>query len=357
MASAQKDWLSMLEDFPIERYPDYAPDKPPQLESIHQATYLDEYEAIWGKAWGCQGIGKLREVALIRCDPEYEGHEYWSRYPDFFLLRHNPKPDLDLFIEDQMAYAQALKDCEVDVRWMEIDDPMGAYGPMRKFFIGGALRIFRGGAILPRGGEGSFCRGIEREFQKFLTSIRCPIIGAVTGSGIYEAGAVVPVAEGVLVAGLSCALNPEGLDQISPILERSGVREIKVAHMQTIMDSFASGGEFHIDMAIGTVGLRKAIIYPGALDYQIYRWLKDHDFQLVEIPADEQRKYAPANLVVLEPDKVIMAKGATKTIRAVEAMGVEVIPVETEGIMQGGVNGISCITMQLYREPGPSLDD
>jgi N-dimethylarginine dimethylaminohydrolase len=357
MGTQWEDRIEMLEGYPIERYPDYVPGKPPQLEAIHQASFLDEYEAIWGRPWGCQGIGKLREVALIQCDPDYEGHAYWSRYPDFFLLRHNPNPDLELFVEHQLAYAETLRECGINVRWMEVDDPMGAYGPMRKFFIGGALRIFRGGAILPRGGEGSFCRGIEREFQKFLTSIGCPIIGAVTGSGIYEAGAVVPVAEGVLLAGLSCALNAEGLAQLSPILGRCGVREIKVAHMQTIMDTFESGGEFHIDMVVGTVGLRKAIIYPGALDYGVYRWLKDQGFRLAEIPAHEQRRYAPANLVVLEPDRVIMAKGAVETIRAVEAMGVEVIPVETEGILQGGVNGISCITMQLLREPGPGLDD
>lgn len=350
-------WDALLEGYPVERYPDYQPGKPPQLEPLHRASYLDELEAIWGKQWGCQGIGRLREVALVKFDPNYEGHPYWATHPEFFLLRHNPNPDLELLVEHQLAYAETLQAWGVKVHWMEPDDMMGAYGPMRKFFIGGALRIFRGGAILPRAGEGAAYRGMEREFQKFLTQIGCPIIGAITGTGIYEAGTVVPVAEGVLLAGLSCALNPEGLEQITPILRRAGVKEIHVTHMQTIMDSFESGGEFHIDMVVGTVGLRKAIVYPGALDYQTYRWLKDKGFQLAEIPADEQRRFAPANLVVLEPGRVIMAKGALETIRAVEAMGVEVIPIETEGIMQGGVNGISCITMQLFREPGPGLDD
>ncbi len=357
MTRDSPDWRSVLENYPVERYPDYVPGKPPQLEPLHQASYLDELEAIWGKRWGCQGIGRLREVALIKCDPAYEGHPFWSRHPDFFLLRHNPHPDLELFVEHQMAYAETLRACGVEVCWLEVEDFMGAYGPMRKFFIAGALRIFRGGAILPRAGEGSAYRGIEREFQKLMTSIGCPIIGAVTGRGIYEAGAVVPVAEGVLLAGLSCALNQEGLDQIAPILRRCGVKEIQVVHLQTIMDTFEAGGEFHIDMVVGTVGLRKAIVYPAALDYQTYLWLKEKGFQLAEIPADEQRKFAPANLVVLEPDRVIMPRGAVKTIRAVEAMGVEVVPIETEGIMQGGVNGISCITMQLLRERGPGLDD
>jgi len=196
MSLSDPRWRELLENYPVERYPDYEPGKPPQLEALHRASYLDELESIWGKCWGCQGIGKLREVALVKCDPAYEGHPYGSRHPDFFLLRHNPKPDLDLFIEHQLAYARTLAACGVKVHWMEVEGVMGAYGPMHKFF-------------------------------KFLTSIGCPIIGAVTGTGISEAGSVVPVAKGVLLAGLSCALNPDGLDQITPILRRCGVKEIQ----------------------------------------------------------------------------------------------------------------------------------
>ncbi len=350
-------WMSRLDDYPIERYPDYVPGKPPQLDALHRISYLDELERTWGKRWGSQGIGPLREVGLIKADPVYEGHPFFRSHPDFFLLRHNPNPDMALFLEHQAAYARLLEQQGVKVHWLEFEDPIGTYGPMRKMFIAAAVRIFRGGAILPRAGEGSCYRGFEREFQKMLTRIGCPILHLVTGRGIYEAGAIMPVAENVLVASLSCALNPEGLAQITPVLQQCGVKEIHVSHLQTIMDSFASGGEFHIDMALGVVGLRKAIVYPAALDYQTYWWLKEKGFQLAEIPPDEQRRYAPANLVVLAPDKVVMAKGAVRTIEAVRRMGVEVLEIETEGIQQGGVNGISCITMQLVRDPGPSLED
>lgn len=29
----------------------------------------------------------------------------------------------------------------------------------------------------------------------------------------------------------------------------------------------------------------------------------------------------------------------------------------SHGIMQGGVNGLNCITMELLRDPGPGLTD
>jgi arginine deiminase len=350
-------WNDILEKHRMENYPDFVPGKPPQLDRLHEISYLEELEKIWGKRWGSQGIGRLREVALLKVDPEYEGHPFFLKHPDFFLLRYNRRPDFDLLVRDQLAYAQVLEDQGVKVHWLEFEDRMGPYGPMRELFMGGSVRIFRGGAILERVGESSCYRGFARELQKLLTKIGCPILYTVHGNGIFEGGSCLPVAEDVLVIGLSCACNQEGLEQVKPVLKTCGVKEIHVSHMQTIMDSFESGGEFHIDMVLGVVDLRKAIVYPAGLDYQTYQWLKGKGFQLAEIPADEQFKYAPANLVVLEPGRVIMAKGARKTIKAVREMGVEVVEIDNEGIMQGGVNGISCITMQLVRDPGPGLDD
>ena len=37
----------------------------PQYADYHEEVdYLDEVERIWGKRWGAQGIGRLREVAM-----------------------------------------------------------------------------------------------------------------------------------------------------------------------------------------------------------------------------------------------------------------------------------------------------
>jgi len=349
-------WEGRLEDYPLENYPDYEPGKPPRTEILEQFSYLDELPRIWGKRWGSQGIGRLREVALV-APTAHETDPLWAKDPTFFLLRHSAKIDLDLLCRHHEAYAQTLRDCGVEVNLFEFEDVMGAYGPMRKLFIAGDIRVVRGGAIQSRFGHGSYKRGVERELQRFLARIGCPIIYTVCGNGIFEAGELYNVAEDVMLTMLSNSANREGLDQVRFVLERCGVKELHAARATTIMDSFESGGEFHIDMFFGVIDLRKAIIFPNQLDYETYKWLRSKGFELIEIPADEQQKYAPSNLVLLEPGKVIMPKGAVETIRRVEQAGVEVIGVDTDGIQLGGVNGISCITGQLLRDPGPGLED
>ena len=59
-------WEGPLEEYPLESYPDYIPGKPPRTEILEDFNYLDELPRIRGKCWGSQGIGRLREVALVR---------------------------------------------------------------------------------------------------------------------------------------------------------------------------------------------------------------------------------------------------------------------------------------------------
>ena len=71
------------------------------------------------------------------------------------------------------------------------------------------------------------------------------------------------------------------------------------------------------------------------------------------MPTEEHHRFVPANLVVVEPGVVIMPGEARVTVKALEAAGVKVIGFDSSGIMQGGTNGIKCITMELDRDDGP----
>jgi N-dimethylarginine dimethylaminohydrolase len=352
-------WEGRVQDYPLENYPDYSPGKPPQVLESYKYSYLDEYEQTWGQKWGSIGIGRLREVGLIKPEPDWEGSALWKKDPAFFCLRHTKDIDGDLMLKNHEEYSNLLESLGIKIHWMKFEDKIGTWGPMRKLFMGQEPKLVLGGAVIPRFAHASFKRGLDREFTKFLVSIGCPILYTVHGNGIFEIAPMsVPILEGVWVVGMSAqSCNQEGLDQTLPVLYRSGVKHVQICHLQSIMDSWESGGEFHTDMVIGALDDHVVLVYPGSLDFSTYVWLKENKFKIIEIPADEQKTCYPANLITVEPGRVIMPKAAVKTIKLVEQAGIEVIPFDSSGIMQGGTNGIRCITMEMLRDVGPGLDD
>jgi len=343
-----------IDTFDVTRYPDYRRGLPPDVYQLRRFSYLDEYEQTWGRPWGAQGIGKLREVGLV-APTDHEGRELFMRDPNFFLLRYRSAIDVAALIQNHKQWAATLEEQGVAIHWMEFEDVWGAHGPMRKLFVCEEVKFVRGGAIIPRFGHASYKRGLEREFQKFVTRIGCPILHMVHGDGVMEVGPMlVGLTDDVWVAGLSCAANREGLEQVRPVLEASGVKELHVLELPLILDSFAAGGEFHLDMIISPIDFKKVIVWPDNLPWGTYVWLRDLGFEIIEI-AREDQPYCPANCIVLEPGKVILPKRAETTIARVRKAGVEVVEFDTNGIMQGGVNGLKCVTLEILREPGPHL--
>jgi len=348
----KKEYQGKIEDYPLENYPDYEPGRAPNTEVLQRFSYLDELERIWGKNWGAQGIGKLREVALIK-PTEHEINPLWERNRDFFLLRRE-RIDLGGLQRTIDDYAELLTKEGVEVHWMEAPETMGAYGPMRKLFMGAFPLVVRGGAIIPRLGHASFIRGLEVNFFQFFAQIGCPVLLTVHGNGVCEVGPFVQIAEDAILGYRSCACNDEGLAQVIPVLQRAGYSEIPIANCTTIYQDFRAGGEFHPDMFFGVVDLRVALIYPGFLDYQVFQWLRDRDFKLIEVDSEEHFRDAPTNLVILEPGRVIMPTQAKRTIEKVRQAGIEVIEFDASGL-QVGTNGARCVTIILRRDPGPSL--
>ncbi len=345
----------VTQDYPLTNYPDYEPGRPPQTEVLERFSFLDEVESIWGSRWGGgQGIGKLREVGLIR-PTEQEVDPLWEKDRNFFFLRR-VRIDLERLQRGFEDYSKLLESLGVRVRWMEAPHTWGAYGPMRKLFMGAFPLVVKGGAIVSRQGHASYMRGVEVNFTKFFAEINCPILHTIHGTGICEVGPFVAVAEDVIMGYRSCACNEDGLAQVLSVFDRCGVKETPIANCTTIIDDFEAGGEFHLDMVFGVADLRVAVVYPGYLDYEIYRWLKKKRFKIIEVPKDEHHKYYPANFLIVEPGKIIIDSHAKETIKRLREAKVEVIEFDTTGL-QAGTNGIRCVTNPLVRDPGPGLDD
>jgi hypothetical protein len=87
---------SKLHDFPF-----YEEGKVPQYQKYHaNISHLDELELIWGKRWGAQGIGRLREVAMVR-PTEAEVRKLYEEDSAFFVF-NGSTPDLPLMQEQHL---------------------------------------------------------------------------------------------------------------------------------------------------------------------------------------------------------------------------------------------------------------
>ena len=214
--------------------------------------------------------------------------------------------------------------------------------------------MVNGGAIVAREAA-PYWRGRSRYVSQYLQSIGCPILYTVHGKGVCEGGAFTRMADDLIVAMLSTDCNQDGLDQVRPLLERAGYRvwvarsagPLHVFHPELI-------GWIHSDMWIAPLDRDLALIYPPWCDYETIRYLKQIGYELIEADREEQEHVAPANMITIEPRKVVMPAGAPKTRAAVEDAGVDVIEVEYDEVIKYG-GSIRCTTMQLVRDPGPRV--
>jgi len=170
----EKEYTIAGRKFKMSDFPDYVGGMPPDPAVIHDIDYLDEIEKIWGRKWGDQGIGQLKEVALVMAT-DHENHEIFldKRNQEYFMMTYG-EADLPALRGQQEDYARTLEEEGVKVRFMEYEDPWGAYGPLRKMFVGALLgTVLRNGVILRRYGQGAYLRGLNRHTQKFFTDIGC----------------------------------------------------------------------------------------------------------------------------------------------------------------------------------------
>lgn len=345
-----------MSSFDFDAIPGYRPGSPPQYLDYHaDVDFLDEMEAIWGQRWGAQGIGRLRQVAMspptpVEVLPEYDEHRA------FFLYGGN-LPNLELMREQHATLMAVYRSLEVDVRVFEYPEtPRSAYGPLKRAVSAAAGFVINGGAIIAREGA-PYWRGRSRYISQYLQSIGCPILYTVHGKGVCEGGAFTRMADDFIIAMLSQDCNVEGLNQVTPILERSGYR-VWAARSPGPMHHYHPEifGWMHADMWVAPLDRKLALVYPAWFDFETLRYLHSIGYTLVEADRAEQELLAPTNMITIEPGLVVMPEGAPKTKAAVQQHGVEVVEVPYDEVIKYG-GGIRCTTMQLVRDPGPRIFD
>src|SRR5581483_8911762 len=170
--------------------PWFEPGKPLRNYMLHETDFYDEVEQIWGRRWGAEGIGKLREVLVSRPSENEIRPEYAREW--------------------QYYYSSAAGNADL-------------------VKLPGSGLVVRGGVIMHRYGLGSWQRGREVIWSKAFSALQLPVYLTIHGRGICEPGAGRWLDEKTFVFNESVVANEEGLRQLQFVLEGLGV-EFVLAH-------------------------------------------------------------------------------------------------------------------------------
>ena len=342
----EHDEMALLETLPwFER------GKPLRNWMLHETDFYDEVEQIWGRRWGAEGIGTLREVLVSR-PTENETRDEYAREWQYYYSSAAGNADLGRLQDQFDQYYDVLRDHGVRVNYIEPPVPaIGAYGYLKNLvtLAGGGL-VVRGGAIVHRMALGSWQRGREVIWSKVLTALQVPIYLTIHGRGVGEPGAGRWLDSKTFVFNESVVANEDGLRQIEFVLDNLGI-EFIVAHSPGWNDSIGNGniGTSHMDMVVLPVDERKVLLAPHLVNYGFIRELKRRDFTIIDVPLEEYWDLA-INGVTLAPGKVVINRGSPTVVSALEREGVEVIEVDFSESHKFAIAGLHCATLELVRD-------
>ena len=344
--AATHDELAVLETLPW-----FEPGKPLRNHMLHETDFYDEVEQIWGRRWGAEGIGTLREVLVSRPTENEIRPEYAQEW-QYYYSSAGGNADLGRLQEQFDAYYEVLENNGVRVNYIEPPVPaIGAYGWIKNLvtLAGGGL-VVHGGAILHRYGLGSWQRGREVIWEKTLAALQVPIYMTIHGKGICEPGAGRWLDSKTFVFNESVVANEEGLRQLEFVLSNLGV-ELIVCHSPGWYDSTGHGniGTSHMDMVMLTVDHGKVLLAPHLVNYGFVRELLKRGYEIIEVPVEEYWDLA-LNGVTLAPGKVVMNAGSPTVVRELERHGVEVIQVDFSESHRFAIAGLHCATLELVRD-------
>lgn len=339
----------------LETLPWFETGKPLRNYMLHETDFYDEVEQVWGRRWGAEGIGTLREVLVSR-PTENEIRSEYAEEPQYYYSSAAGTADLGRLQAQFDEYYAVLEENGVRVNYIEPPVPaIGAYGWIKNLvtLAGGGL-VVHGGAILHRYGLGSWQRGREVIWEKVLAALQVPIYLTIHGTGICEPGAGRWLDSKTFAFNESVVANEEGLRQLEFVLSGLGI-ELVVCHSPGWYDSTGTGsiGTSHLDMVMATVDERTCLLAPHLVNYGFVRELVKRDFTIIEVPVEEYWDLA-INAVTLAPGKIVMNAGSPTVVRELERHGVEVVQVDFSESHKFAIAGLHCATLELVRDQDDS---
>ncbi|GHH88679.1 dimethylargininase [Streptomyces sulfonofaciens] len=188
--------------------------------------------------------------------------------------------------------------------------------------------------------------GEERYAAAALAALGVPLLRTMTGRAVFEGADALWVDDRTVLVGLGLRTNREGASVVRAVLREQGAEAVFVP---------LGPGVQHLLGSVVFVDHRRAVVHSAALGDELRAELLRRDYELLELPPDEEVVGRRAmNLVALGPGRVLMPDGCPVTRRRLEAAGLLVDAVDVSEYVKAA-GALGCLT-GILRRGGPDGD-
>ena len=270
-----------------------------------------------------KAFGKLRSVLMHR--PYHE-----------FALVENPskwgfssKPNKDLAAEEFDDLVDILKENQVDVHKVQT-----SRAPPPNLYYTRDLGMCTTNGIVLANFRAPYRQGEELYLQIAADELGIPIFGTIRNV-FFEGGDYVQIDDNTAALGLERS-NYGGYEEVSEFVDSD---ILPVPHSEQFV---------HLDVIFNMVNRGLCVACTGALPEEFTGFLSGEDIEIVDITV-EQQKLLSSDVLMLEPNKVIIGEDCLQTIKELEKHGVDVIPTSLHELKKGN-GGPGCMTLTLLRK-------
>ncbi len=286
-----------------------------------------------GIAYGCQSMVKpLRRVLVKRPDQAFAMVD-----PVEWHYTHRPNLKAAQQEHDQLVTILRQAGAEViyhDTLSLDDADAIFVHDP--------AIVTEQGAVILSMGKP--LRRGEEEAMAGCFERLGIPVHYRLHGEARAEGGDLLWIDERTLAVGQGFRTNRTGLHQLGEALRELGITLIPVEL------PYYHGPEacLHLMSIISLVDDRLAVVYLPLMPITFWRYLKDKDFQLIEVP-DQEFETMGSNVLALAPGRGLMLEGNPITHRRLEEAGCHVVTYKGQEISLKAEGGATCLTRPILR--------
>ncbi len=255
-------------------------------------------------------------------------------------LNYWEAPDMHKAKLEYREFEALVADGVEDLYYLPTDDQL----TMDSIYCRDASISTDRGMIICRMGKSA--RALEPDAsRKLCQEIDLPILGEIESPGTLEGGDVTWLDAKTLAVGHSYRTNPQGIDQLSALLQPLGVEVITVP-----LPHFRGPDDvFHLMSIFSPVDKDLAVVYAPLMPIAFRNSLLDLGYKLLEVPPQEFDSLG-CNVLALAPRRCLIATGNPVTQRALTNAGCEVITYQGQEISVKGGGGPTCLTRPLLRD-------